>query len=133
MVLPRTFRTLGFVAAGFALAWTPIEAAGPVVTAGSIIGFVSNAVGTVQMGATVRLYNRFDRLVQQAITNERGAFGFDSLPPDVYSVHVSLSSFLPAVRERIAVTAGAKSFLTINLASAISSIELMYPDPARPQ
>ncbi len=126
MVLSRTFRSLGFVAAGFALAWTPSEAAGPVVTAGSIIGFVSNAVGTVQMGATVRLYNRFDRLVQHAITNERGAFGFDSLPPDVYSVRVSLSSFMPAVREKIMVSAGARSFLTINLASAISSIELIY-------
>ncbi len=126
MVLSKTFRSLGFVAAGFALAWTPTEAAGPMVTAGSIIGFVSNAVGTVQMGATVRLYNRFDRLVQQAITNERGAFGFDSLPPDVYSVRVSLSSFMPAVREKIMVSAGARSFLTINLASAISSIELIY-------
>ena len=78
------------------------------------------------MGATVRLFNRFDRMVQQAITNERGAFGFDSLPPDIYSIHVSLSSFMPAVRERISVGAGARSFLTINLASAISSIELIY-------
>ena len=126
MVPSRTFRTLGFVTASFALAWTPSEAAGPVVTAGSIIGFVSNTVGTVQMGATVRLYNRFDHLVQQAITNERGAFGFESLPADVYSVRVSLSSFMPALRERIMVSAGARSFLTINLASAISSIELIY-------
>jgi hypothetical protein len=126
MVLSRTFRTLGFAAASIALAWTPTEAAGPVITAGSIIGFVSNAVGTVQMGATVRLYNRFDRLVHQAITNERGAFGFESLPPDIYSVRVSLSSFMPAVRDKVMVTAGARSFLTINMASAISSIELIY-------
>jgi len=126
MVPTRTLRILGFVTAGFLLAMTPAGAAGPAVTAGSIIGFVSNASGTVQMGATVRLFNRFDRLVQQAITNERGAFGFDSLPPDVYSVHVSLTSFMPAVRERISVAAGARSFLTINLASAISSIELIY-------
>ncbi len=126
MDLTRTFRSIGFVAAGFALALTPAIAAGPAITAGSIIGFVSNATGTVQMGATVRLFNRFDRLVQQAITNERGAFGFDSLPPDVYSLHVSLSSFMPAVRQRITVAAGARSFLTINLASAFSSIELIY-------
>ena len=131
MLLSSTFRNLGLVATGFALALTPADAAGPLATAGSIIGFVSNSSGTVQMGATVRLFNRFDRLVQHAITNERGAFGFDSLPPDIYSVQVSLASFMPASRNRIAVTAGTRSFLTINLASAISSIELIYSGAAQ--
>src|SRR5579872_5266954 len=60
---------------------------------GSIAGYVRDARGIPQMGATVFLFNRSERLIQQGITNERGIFGFDPLAPDLYSVRVSLASF----------------------------------------
>jgi len=83
------------------------------------------------MGATVVLYSRSDSIVRQALTNERGTFVFEGLVPDFYSVRVSLSSFVPAIRRNIAVQPGMESILTINLASVFSSIELVYTGPPR--
>ncbi len=98
-------------------------------TAGTIIGIVADPGGIAQMGATVLLYNRLEKLVQRAVTNERGQFGFDNLVPDAYIVRVSLGSFVPAVREGILVQPGMRSFLNINLASVLSSVEFVYATP----
>src|SRR5450755_286514 len=96
---------------------------------GSIAGFVRDSTGIPQMGATVMLFNRSERLLSRAITNERGVFGFESLSPDLYSVRVSLSSFVPAMRQKIAVQPGMQSLLYVDLASVLSSIELVYAAP----
>jgi hypothetical protein len=58
-------------------------------------------------------------------------FGFESLIPDVYSVRVSLSSFMPAMRQKIAVQPGMQSLLYVDLASVLSSIELVYAAPGQ--
>src|SRR5579862_5544767 len=68
---------------------------------GEIAGFVTDSAGIPQMGATVLLYNRQDRLAQRGLTNDHGAFSFAGLIPDLYSVRVSLSSFVPAIRGNI--------------------------------
>jgi hypothetical protein len=109
----------------------PALAAAPPRLTGSIIGFVSNAAGVAQMGASVQLYNRYERLIQKALTNDRGAFGFDTLTPDLYSIRVSLSSFLPAVKQNILVQPGMRSFLSINMAGILSSVELVYVAPGQ--
>ena len=96
---------------------------------GSIAGVVRNAAGVPQMGATVFLFNRSERLMLRAMTNDRGMFGFGLLTPDTYSVRVSLASFVPAVRQKIAVQPGMQSLLYVNLASVLSSIELVYAKP----
>jgi len=96
---------------------------------GSIAGVVHDASGIPQMGASVFLFNRSERLMLRALTNERGVFGFGLLTPDVYSVRVSLASFVPAVRQKIAVQPGMQSLLYVNLASVLSSIELVYAKP----
>jgi hypothetical protein len=98
---------------------------------GSIVGFVGDSTGVAQMGAAVLLFNRNERLLQRTITNEKGAFGFDSLLPDVYSLRVSLASFVPALKQNILVQPGMRSFLSINLASVFSSIELIYMAPGQ--
>lgn len=102
-------------------------------TAGTIIGIVADPGGISQMGATVFLYNRLEKLVKKSLTNERGQFGFDNLVPDTYIVRVSLKSFVPAVREGILVQPGMRSFLNINLASVLSSIEFVYAAPNAPR
>src|SRR6202020_2729420 len=51
------------------------------------------------------------------------------LTPDVYSVRVSLTSFVPAVKQKIAVQPGMQSLLYVNMASVLSSIELVYAKP----
>ncbi len=104
-------------------------AASPSSLSGSLIGFVSDQGGVPQMGAAVLLYNRYDRLIGRTLTNEKGAFGFNSLVPGDYSVRVKLASFVPAVKRNVEVQPGMRSFLSINLASILSSIELVYTTP----
>jgi len=103
----------------------------PVKLSGSIVGQVTDPLGVPQMGATVLLYNRFDRVLQRVLTSDRGTFGFDSLTPDVYAVRVSLASFLPALKRNIVVQPGAQSLLNVNLASVFSSIELVNVSPGQ--
>ena len=92
---------------------------------GQILGEVRNATGVVQMGAVVSLYNRYDELLRRGLSNQDGKFVFDSLAPDVYSIRVSLASFVPALRRNISVLAGSENLLKIQLASALSTIELV--------
>lgn len=96
---------------------------------GGIAGEVKSASGVVQMGATVILYNRYDRAISQILTDAKGAFQFDSLLPDVYSLRVSLASFYPAFKKNIQVQPGFQSILTINMATMFSSIDIL---PAKP-
>ena len=98
---------------------------------GRILGNVRNTLGVVQMGALVYLYNRYDQVVRQSLTNENGQFVFDSLAPDLYSVRVALSSFVPAMKRGIGVQAGTESVLNVNLASVLSTIELVRATPGQ--
>lgn len=97
---------------------------------GAIAGHVRNSSGIAQMGATVAVYNRYEKLVRQVLTNDKGAFYLDGLSPDSYSVRVSLASFVPALKRGIAVQAGADRVLNVNLTSIFSSIELVYEAPS---
>jgi hypothetical protein len=92
-----------------------------------LFGEVRNSAGVPQMGATVALYNRYDQEVRHVLTNEAGKFVFDGLNADVYSVRVTLASFMPALRRNITVLAGSENLLRINLASVFSTVELMPP------
>lgn len=103
--------------------------ASPAKLSGSIAGLVSDASGIPQMGATVLLYNRFDKLIQKVLTSETGSFGFDSLSPEVYAVRVSVPSFFPALKRNIVVQPGMQSLLNVSLASVFSSIELVAMAP----
>jgi len=99
---------------------------------GSIAGFVRDGAGIPQMGASVFLMNRYERVIRQAITNERGIFGFETLPAgDFYSIRVSLASFVPAMKRGITVKPGMQSLLYINMASVLSSVELVYAAPGQ--
>ncbi len=99
--------------------------AGPVKLSGSIAGLVADGAGVPQMGATVILYNRSERVVRKILTSDRGTFGFDSLSPDVYTIRVTLASFLPALKRNILVQPGMQSLLNVNLATVFSSIQLI--------
>jgi hypothetical protein len=98
---------------------------------GSLAGRVADAAGVPQMGAAVLLYNKFDRMISRMVTNEKGGFEFGDLMPDVYTIRVSMASFVPALRRNIAVQPGMRSMLNINLSSMLSSVELVYMAPGR--
>jgi Carboxypeptidase regulatory-like domain len=104
-------------------------AATNVPLSGSISGVVRNSSGVPQMGATVFLFNSSEKLLGRVMTNDRGLFGFGLLTPAIYSVRVSLASFVPAVKQKIAVQPGMQSLLYVDLASVLSSIELVYAKP----
>jgi hypothetical protein len=113
------------------LAVTPHGSAGdlPLSVTGNVLGSVTDAAGIPQMGATVLLFNKYERLIAKTLTTPDGRFAFAGLPADLYSVRVSLASFLPASRDRIAVKAGLDSLLQIHLATLFSNVELTYVVP----
>jgi hypothetical protein len=120
---------LGLAAALAIGCMVPAHAASGIRLSGSLGGQVQDVTGIAQMGATVVLYNRYDRVIRQTLTDVNGSFLFDSLLPDFYSIRVSLAAFVPAFKRNIAIQPGYHSVLTINLSSMLSSIELT---PARP-
>ncbi|HEV3330423.1 MAG TPA: carboxypeptidase-like regulatory domain-containing protein [Bryobacteraceae bacterium] len=103
------------------------QAAEPIKLSGAIGGVVTNSLGAPQMGASVVLYNRQDRAFDKVLTDERGEFRFLGLFPDLYSVRVSLATFVPALKKDILVQPGMRSILNVNLNSLFSSIQIGYP------
>ncbi len=108
------------------------RAANGLKLSGAIAGTVSNSVGVPQMGATVLLYNRLDRLFGRIITDEHGTFQFAGLTPDSYTVRVMLLTFVPALRRNIMVEPGMRSVLHVSLNSLFSTIQLSYPTIENP-
>jgi hypothetical protein len=102
-------------------------AVAPLKLSGAIAGIVSDTTGIPRMGASVLIYNRQDRLLGKTLTDSRGAFQFAGLFPAVYSVRVTLTAFIPAVRKDILVQPGMRSILQVNLNSLFSTIQLSYP------
>jgi hypothetical protein len=102
-----------------------MRAGGPLPLAGSIAGEVKSAAGVVEMGAKVLLYDRHELLIRQVLTNEQGQFAFAALAPDVYSIRVTLASFVPALRRNITVAAGTENLLQINLSGIFSTVDIL--------
>lgn len=126
----KTWTMAGFLGAVLCLPGAA-SAASPSPFAGQILGHVQNGTGVAQMGATVYLYNRYEQLVQHALTNEQGRFAFDSLIPDIYSLRVLLASFAPAERRNISVLPNSENRLEISLATVLSTVTLAPPSQAR--
>lgn len=124
-----TFRAVTVLALGSTLMSGVSLASSPFNSSGALAGSVRDNGGVPQLGAVVKLYNRYDKLIFRTLTNLNGEFGFESLVPDIYSIHVSLTSFIPAVKRNIAIQPGMRSVLAVNLASMLSSVELVYLAP----
>jgi len=105
----------------------PVTGAGSVALSGVITGLVTDGAGVPQMGAAVMLFSRQDRLFEKVFTDEKGVFSFAGLLPDIYSIRVTLASFVPAIKNNILVQPGMRSALNVNMATLFSSIRLVYP------
>lgn len=118
------------VALGFtALAGGGTAADFPSTFSGNLLGSVVDPLGTPQMGASVALYDHYQRLVRETLTSPDGRFGFGGLAPELYSVRISIPSFIPATRDKIAIHAGTSSVLEIRMASIFSTVEFRYSVP----
>ncbi len=100
------------------------------VVTGNLVGSVLDSAGTPQIGATVQLLNKYERVLAKAITSSDGRFVFAGLPLDNYAVRVSQPSFLPAFRDKITVKPGQDSYLQIHMATLFSNIQVSYRIPA---
>ena len=111
-------RKLGYVvvALGLALpAWCAERAA-------SISGYVRNANGVPQMGAAVELLGPAIGS-SRVFTDEKGFFTAGGLFPGTYSVKVSAPAFLPTLREKISVRAGASVLLNLTLNTLFDAVQ----------
>lgn len=119
------------VAGLMAVTMLPVSAmAGPTVRfAGQLGGLVTDSGGRPQPGAVVMLLNRQEKILQRAATDIGGTFSFEELLPDVYAVRVSLASFVPAMRDRVAVKPGMRSLLEVNLSRVFSTVQLLNSVP----
>jgi hypothetical protein len=129
MFSTKTHKTVAFLAMGIAFLAVPCvaPAAGPIKLSGVITGVVSDSMGIPQMGAIVLLYNRQDRVYGKVQTDDLGQFRFLGLFPDLYSVKVTLATFVPALKKNILVQPGMRSVLNVNLNTLFSTIQLAYP------
>lgn len=125
MSLAKSVISLGLLAALAA------EAQQSFSPSGQILGEVRNAAGVAQMGASVVLYDRYGQTVRRALSDEQGRFVLDALAPGIYTLRVSLASFMPVLRRNIAVLADSESLLRIDLAAVFSTLEFATPQAAR--
>src|SRR4051794_2868376 len=94
----KTHRTVASLILGVACLVAPSRsfAVAPVQISGAISGVVSDSLGVPQMGATVLLFNRQERVLQKLQTDEYGHFKFSGLFPEFYAIRVTLATYLPA-------------------------------------
>lgn len=111
-----------------AMAALPMEA-GTVRFSGALTGTVTDGGGRPQAEAIVLLFSRQNKLLQRSVTDSVGSFAFAELMPDLYSVQVSLTSFLPAMRDQIQIRAGMRSMLSVNLSKVFSTVQLVSVTP----
>ncbi|MFI5115282.1 MAG: TonB-dependent receptor [Terriglobales bacterium] len=112
-------RILGWLAVVVALCVTAVGA-----TPGSISGYVRNSAGVAQMGATVELLGTAGQS-QVVYTDAKGFFTLSGLLPGSYDVRVSAPSFLPALREDVALAAGASKVLNITLNTLFEAVRML--------
>ena len=94
---------------------------------GAISGYVRNASGVPQMGAVVEILGSAIGSASRSFTTFTDGLGFYSasgLLPGVYSVRVSAASFLPAVRERLAMVPGAHLKVNVTLNTLLGALDV---------
>jgi len=94
------------------------------VVSGAISGFVRDGSGSPQMGAAVEILGSAAHALK-VFTDDRGFFSVASLLPGTYSLKVSAPSFLPSLREKIDVRAGAKAMVNVTLTTLFEAIQLV--------
>jgi len=94
---------------------------------GAISGYVRNASGTPQMGAVVQILGSANRTFT-VFTDAAGYYTAAGLLPGLYTLKVTAPSFLPELREKIGLRAGASLDINITLSTLLGVMQL---GPAR--
>lgn len=112
-------RKLGFLAVVLSLA-LPAWSAAP---RGAISGYVRNASGVPQMGASVEVLGSALRSLK-VFTDDKGFYSIASILPGTYTLKVSAPSFLPSLRERIGIRPGSKLMVNVTLSTLFEAMQL---------
>jgi hypothetical protein len=91
---------------------------------GVISGYVRDGSGSPQMGAAVEILSSAAQALK-VFTDDRGYYSVASLLPGTYSVKVSAPSFLPSLREKIDLRAGAKLVVNITMTTLFEAIQMV--------
>jgi hypothetical protein len=120
-VVGEMFRKLGFLVVVAVMVTTAARPAWSGTASGAISGAISGYVrdgsGAPQMGAAVEILGSAAHALK-VFTDDRGFYSVASLLPGTYSVKVSAPSFLPSLRDKISVRAGAKLMVTVTLTTS---------------
>lgn len=111
-------RRLGYLVVAFSLtlpSWCADKSA-------SISGYVHNSTGAPQIGAVVEVLGSAAQ-VFKLVTDDKGAFRAADLIPGIYSVKVSAPAFLPTLREKITLKAGASVLLNLTLSTVFDALQ----------
>ena len=122
------FRKLGFLAVVAIMVTAVSLPAWSGTASGAISGYVRDASGAPQMGAVVEVLGSAAQALKVFTLKSlpiRGFYSVASLLPGTYSVKVSAPSFLPSLREKIGVRAGAKLMVNVTLTTLFEAIQLV--------
>jgi hypothetical protein len=118
------FQRLGFLVVVAAMVAAVALPARCGTISGAISGYVRDGSGAPQMGAAVEILGSAAQALK-VFTDDHGFYSVSKLLPGTYSVKVSAPSFLPALREKIGVRAGAKMMVNITLTTLFEAIQLV--------
>jgi len=93
----------------------------------SITGYVHNSTGAPQMGAVVEVLGTASQVFKM-VTDDKGLFSATGLVPGLYSVKVSAPAFLPTLREKISLKAGATVLLNLTLSTVFDALQFTPRD-----
>jgi hypothetical protein len=111
-------RRVGYLVVAFSLA-LPSWCAEKSV---SIAGYVHNASGAPQIGAVVEVMGSAAQVLN-LVTDDKGSFRASGLVPGTYNVKVSAPAFLPTLREKISLKAGASILLNLTLSTVFDALQ----------
>jgi hypothetical protein len=112
-------RQLGYWAVIVALSLSAWAAERP----GEISGYVRDASGIPQMGAVVEIVGTAARTLT-VFTNGAGFYSATDLLPGLYTVKVSVPSFLPAWRDKVGLHPGTNTHLNVTLNTLLNGMRV---------
>ncbi len=111
-------RKLGY----FVLALGLTLPAWPADRPSSLSGYVRDPRGVPQMGAAVKVLGSAMGTFT-VFTDDKGFFSATGMQPGIYSLKISATSFLPTLREKVDVKAGANVLLDLTLSTLFDAIQ----------
>jgi hypothetical protein len=93
----------------------------------SISGYVKNSAGVPQMGVVVEIVSPHGPQGATVFTDARGYYEASELSAGAYQVKATAPSYLPSLRENVALRAGANLIVNLTLTTLFEAVEWLPP------